>query len=303
MGVDPAQRERIRDDLRGIVNGELLFDDLSCALYSTDASIFQIQPLGVAVPRDEEDVQVLVRYAAEHQLALIPRGAGTGLAGESLGSGIILDLSRHFRAVLDIGAASVRVQPGVVYQDLQKRLAARGRRFAPDPTSSVQCTIGGMLATNASGSRALLHGYTRDHVEQLRVVLDNGDGVSVGTEPRHDNSRTGRFQILCNQVIDLLDRHADLLPQCQPRTRFNRCGYLLHDVLTQDHLELAKMLIGSEGTLGVFTEATLRTIPLPASRSLVLLGFDGLDEALGASQDILASNPAACELIDRRLMT
>src|SRR5947209_9523120 len=118
MGVDPAQRERIRDDLRGIVKGELLFDDLSCALYSTDASIFQIEPLGVAVPRDEEDVQALVRYAAENHLPLIPRGAGTGLAGESLGPGLLVDLTRHFREVLDIGADTVRVQPGVVYQDL-----------------------------------------------------------------------------------------------------------------------------------------------------------------------------------------
>src|SRR5947209_15347972 len=113
MGVDPAQRERIRDDLRGIVKGELLFDDLSCALYSTDASIFQVQPLGVAVPRDEEDVQALVRYAAEHNLPLVPRGAGTGVAGESLGPGLVIDLSRHFRRILDVGPDTVRVHAGV----------------------------------------------------------------------------------------------------------------------------------------------------------------------------------------------
>ncbi|HEV3115684.1 MAG TPA: anaerobic glycerol-3-phosphate dehydrogenase subunit C [Gemmataceae bacterium] len=300
--MDQPQRETIRDDLRGLLKGELLFDDLSCALYSTDASIFQIQPLGVAVPKDEEDVQALLRYAAEHKLPLIPRGAGTGLAGEALGNGIILDLSRHFRSILDIGVESVRVQPGVVYRELQTQLARCGRRFAPDPTSGVQCTVGGMLATNASGSRALLHGYTRDHVEQLRVVLDNGDGVSVGIEPRHDESREGRFRLLCEQTIDLLERNADLIQECRPKTRFNRCGYLLHDVVTQNQFKLAKLLIGSEGTLGVFTEATLRTIPLPASRSLVLLGFDSLDKALAASQRILGSAPAACELIDRRLV-
>ncbi|HMC88192.1 MAG TPA: anaerobic glycerol-3-phosphate dehydrogenase subunit C, partial [Gemmataceae bacterium] len=301
--MDLPQRERIRDDLRGLVKGELLFDDLSRALYSTDASIFQIQPAGVAVPVDEEDIQAIVRYAAEHRLPLIPRGAGTGLAGEALGSGIILDLSRHFRSILDIGADSVRVQPGVVYRELQACLARVGRRFAPDPTSGVQCTVGGMLATNASGSRAMLHGYTRDHVQQLRVILDNGEGVSVGVEPRRDQSRAGRFQLLCDQVIDVLDRNADLLQTCRPRTRFNRCGYLLHDVLTNNSLHLARMLVGSEGTLAVFSEATLRTIPLPASRSLVLLGFNSLDAALSASQQILGSNPAACELIDRRLVT
>src|SRR5579872_329824 len=104
MGVDEQQRGRIRDDLKGFFKGELLFDELSRALYSTDASIFQVRPLGVAVPRDEEDVQALVRYAAEHQVPLVPRGAGSGVAGESLGTGIIVDLSRHFRSILEVGS-------------------------------------------------------------------------------------------------------------------------------------------------------------------------------------------------------
>src|SRR5439155_25339161 len=167
-----------------LIKGELLFDELSRSLYSTDASIFQVQPLGVVVPRDEEDVQALVRYAAEHQVPLIPRGAGTGVAGESLGSGIIVDLSCHFRSILEVGEDTVRVQPGVVYRDLNTRLARDGRCFAPDPTSGVQCTIGGMLATNASGAHALRHGYTRDHVLQLRAVFNNGDAELVGREAR-----------------------------------------------------------------------------------------------------------------------
>ena len=173
--MDEPQRERIQDDLKGLIKGELLFDELSRALYSTDASIFQVQPLGVVVPRDEEDVQVLVRYAAEHQIPVVARGAGTGVAGESLGSGLIVDLSRHFRSIVEIGEETVRVQPGVVYRDLNQRLAAYGRCFAPDPTSGVQCTIGGMLATNASGAHTLHYGYTRDYVLQLRAVLSNGN--------------------------------------------------------------------------------------------------------------------------------
>ena len=301
--MDPAQRERIHDDLRGLVRGELLFDDLSRALYSTDASIFQVTPLGVAVPRDEEDVRAIVTYAAEHQLALVPRGAGTGLAGESLGSGLILDLSRHFRSILDVGPDTVRVQPGVVYHDLQSRLAREGRRFAPDVTSGVQCTIGGMLATNASGAHALAHGYTRDHVHELRVVLDNGECVSARKQARPTPGQTGRLEEICRQVVALLDGQQDTIRSCQPLTRFNRCGYLVHDVLTAEHLDLPRLLIGSEGTLGIFTEATLRTIPLPASRGLVLLGFDSLDGALRAAERALPSRPAACELMDRRLVT
>src|SRR5262249_49751868 len=168
--VDPPQRERIRDDLKGVVKGELLFDDLSRTLYSTDASIFAVQPAGVIVPRDEEDVQALVRYAGEHKVPLVARGAGTGVAGESLGNGLIVDLSQHFRAIVNVGADFVTVQPGVTYRALSERLAQAGRRFAPDPAHA-ECTVGGMLANNASGARAFRHGFTRDHVTSLRVVL------------------------------------------------------------------------------------------------------------------------------------
>jgi FAD/FMN-containing dehydrogenase/Fe-S oxidoreductase len=299
------QSQRIVDDLKGLFKGELLFDDLSRALYSTDASIFQIQPLGVVVPRDEDDVRSIVRYAAEHQLTLVPRGAGTGLAGESLGPGLIVDLSRHFRSIVEVGADTVRVQPGVVYQELDRALARVGRRFAPDPTSGVQCTIGGMLATNASGAKALLHGYTRDHVADIRLVLDNGEAVTAGQVARADISTLApaRWQTILRHVDGLLVKHKDLIAAGRPRTRFDRCGYLLQDVLVSGQLNLARLLVGSEGTLGFFAEATLKTISLPGGRSLVVLGLDSLDAALRASQQALPFSPAACELIDRRLVS
>lgn len=300
--MDPPDREHLADDLRGLVKGELLFDDITRALYSTDASIFQVQPLGVVVPRDEEDVRALVRYAAEHQVPLVPRGAGSGVAGESLGTGLIVDLSRHFRSILEVGTDRVRVQPGVVYRDLEVRLAREGRRFAPDPASGVQCTLGGMLATNASGARALRHGYTRDHVVSVRAVLDNGEAATVGREPRQAPSQTGRLSAIVTAVADLVERNEEIIQSCRPRTAFNRCGYLLHDVLSPDQLDLARLLVGSEGTLAVFTEATLRTIPLPAGRSLVLLGFASLEAALRATQKALPTGPSACELIDRRVL-
>jgi FAD/FMN-containing dehydrogenase/Fe-S oxidoreductase len=315
--VDEQQRERIRDDLKGIVRGELLFDELSRALYSTDASIFQIQPLGVATPRDEADLQALVRYAAENQVPVVPRGAGTGLAGESLGGGLIVDLSRHFRAIWEVGSDTVRVQPGVVHADLNARLAEIGRRFAPDPASGAQCTVGGMVATNASGAHALPHGYTRDHVASLRVVFDTGEAAEVARFPfqvansgapasgrgfRFENP-TGRLAHIVPAVANLLAEHAASIETSRPRTRFNRCGYLLHDVLTADHLDLARLLVGSEGTLGLFTEATLRTIPLPESRAVVLLGFASVDAALRATQRALTSQPSACDLLDRRLLS
>src|SRR5947208_8390665 len=141
-------QQHVRDDLRGVLRGEVLFDDVSRTLYSTDASLFEVRPLGVVTPRDEEDVCALVRYAVEHDIPLVPRGAGTGLAGESLGAGLVVDLSRHMRAILAVGADTVRVQPGVVLRHLTATLAKEGRRFAPDP-AHLECTLGGMLATNA----------------------------------------------------------------------------------------------------------------------------------------------------------
>jgi FAD/FMN-containing dehydrogenase/Fe-S oxidoreductase len=302
--VDPAQRDDIRDDLKGVVKGELLFDDPSRVLYSTDASIFEVRPLGVVMPRDEEDVQALVRFAGDHQVPLVPRGAGTGLAGEALGSGIVVDLSRHFREIVEIGAGTVRVQPGVVYRDLARRLAAVGQRLGPDPAQE-ECTVGGMVATNASGGRALRHGYVRDHVQSLRVVLDSGDPATLHRHSRWATTEAplGRLDDIVSSVFTLLQENADLIRAERPGTKFNRCGYLLDDVLEGEHLNLARLLTGSEGTLALFTEVTLRTGPLPGGRALLLCGFGTLDAALSAARSALPSGPVACDLIDRRLLT
>lgn len=302
--MDLPQRERIRDDLKGILKGELLFDDLSRTLYSTDASIFEIQPAGVVVPRDEEDVQALVRYAGEHQLALVPRGAGTGLAGAALGEGLIVDVSKHFRSILEVGEDTVRVQPGVVFRDLTRELARVGRRFAPDP-ANVECTLGGMLATNASGARAFRRGFTRDYVVRLRAVLDNGDAVDLGRRSRWPTTEApqDRLDDIVSSVVTLLDQHAATIEMYRPRTRFHRCGYQLHDVLDAEALDPARLLVGSEGTLALFTEATLRTIPIAGGRAVVLLGFASLDAALRAAQLTTATGPTACDLIDHRLLS
>jgi FAD/FMN-containing dehydrogenase/Fe-S oxidoreductase len=302
--VDPAQREQIRDDLKGVIKGEVLFDDLSRVLYSTDASLFEVQPLGVVVPRDEEDLQTLVRFAGEHQVPLVPRGAGTGLSGEALGIGIIVDLSPHFRGILEFGDATVRVQPGVVYRELARQLAAVGRRLGPDPAHE-ECTIGGMIATNASGARALRYGYLRDHIHSLRVVLDSGDLATLQRHPRFatTDEPLGRLEDIVSSVFTLVHENAAVIREERPRTKFDRCGYQLHDVLEGEHLNLAKLLTGSEGTLALFTEATLRTVPLPGGRAVALLCFSSLDAALAAGRAALPSQPAACELIDRRLLT
>jgi FAD/FMN-containing dehydrogenase/Fe-S oxidoreductase len=303
--VDLPHRDRIRDDLKGLIKGECFFDDLTRTLYSTDASIFQVEPLGVVAPRDEAEVRTLVRYAMERGIALVPRGAGTGMAGESLGTGVIIDLSRHFRSILEVSGDTVRVQPGVVLRDLNERLARDGRRFAPDPASATECTLGGMLATNASGARSLRHGYTRDHVAAMRVVFDSADAVAVARHSRWPaaNAQPGRLEDIVSSVATLIVQNAELIRTCRPRTPFNRCGYQLHDLLTADHLDLARLLVGTEGTLALFTEATLRTVPLPEGRAVAVFGYASLERALRGARSALASRPSACELLDRRLLS
>lgn len=303
MPVDPAQRERIRDDLRGIVRGDVLFDDLSRALYATDASIFELEPLGIAAPKDEEDLQQVVKYCASQNVPMIPRGAGTGMAGEALGTGLILDLSRHFRAIVELGADSVRVQPGVILHHLNAQLARIGRRFAPDPASAATCTIGGMLATNASGSRLIRHGYARDHVARCRIVLDNGDAVNVGRHPAGALVDSPRLAAIATHTAELLRWHRDLVHLTQPRTPFNRCGYLVDGVLTDGILDLPRLLAGSEGTLAFFTEATLRTVPLAEGRAVALLCCVSLDAALKAVRIAAELGPSACDLLERRLIS
>jgi Fe-S oxidoreductase/FAD/FMN-containing dehydrogenase len=162
-----------------------------------------------------------------------------------------------------------------------------------------------MLATNASGANLLRFGYTRDHVEALRVVLDTGDAVAAGRHPRRPpaDRPAGHVEDIIAAVAQLLEQNADLIRTCRPRTAYDRCGYALHDVLSADSLDLARLLVGSEGTLALFTEATLRTVPLPAGRSLVLLAFGGLEDAVRASGLALPTGPTACELLDHRLLT
>ncbi len=266
--MDEQQRQRVHDDLKGFFKGELLFDSLSRALYSTDASIFQIQPLGVAVPRDEEDVQALVRYAAEQQFPLVPRGAGSGLAGEALGRGLVVDFSRFFRTILEVNATTVRVQPGVPLAALNARLALEGRRFAPDPGSGHVCTIGGMLANNASGPHALLHGYTRDHVKSLRAVLDTGDIAHAAVEPLplRPDLGPGHWHDIVNTLVFLLEQNTELIHAFQPHTRFNRCGYLLEGVYTSGAIDLPRLLVGSEGTCAYSRKRPCGRYPCRAER-------------------------------------
>ncbi len=304
-GLD-QQREHIQDDLRGLVSGEVRCDDAFRQLYASDASIHEIRPLGVVRPRSTDDVVACVRYAREKRLSLCARGAGTSVAGESLGAGLVVDFSAHQRRLIRVEPDWVRLQPGLVHARLNAQLRGTGRCFGPDPAGSPVTTLGSVIALDAAGSRWLKYGSARRCVRSLLVVMADGQTLELGREPLAEGLSTSsipRKRELVNQLAALLGLHADRIRQCQPKCPVNHLGYQLSDLLGKDYLDVGRLLAGSEGTLGLIAEASLETDPLPRSRGVALLLFESLDKAARTVLEILPTRPSACDLMDRRHLT
>lgn len=298
------QQQRIAEDLSGLFMGELRFDDVTREIYSTDASIYQIHPLGVACPKNREDVLTLANYARDADLPLIPRGAGTGLAGGAIGRGLVVDFSRHLTGISHLTSETVRAEAGVVRHQLNDFLKPHGRYFAPDPSGTLVTTVGGMLAVDAAGGHAVRVGSTRDHVRSLEVVLADGSCFEAGLHLRQEHlPEQARRGELVSRLHHLLTTHAELIAERQPPLPRNTSGYHLRTVVQGDTVNLPRLLVGSEGTLGLFTAATLYTSPIPQHRSAALVVFHDLDKALAAVQAVIALQPSACDLLDRRLLS
>jgi FAD/FMN-containing dehydrogenase len=290
----------IEQELTPLVKGDCFFDEETREAYSTAASWYKIQPVGVLFPCDVEDVQAAVRFCRESGLAIIPRGGGTGLAGQAVGFGLILDFTKHMNRVISTGPSSVTVQPGLILQDLNQRLAANGRMFPVDPASAKLCTVGGMIATNAAGAHGLKYGATKDHIERLTVVLSNGD-VAVIEQDRI--SASSESVEMFEQIGSLLRSHRELVEERYPRVAKNSSGYNLLDAIRGSGLDARKLLAGSEGTLGIVVEATLNHIPIPAYRAGVLAYFADYESTAHATVNAQALRPSAIEILDRTYFT
>ena len=302
--MDP-DRQRIQDDLRGLIDGEVRCDDVFLQMYASDASIYEIEPRAVVRPRHTSDVVACVQYAREHGLPVHPRGAGTGVAGGCLGRGIVLDFSHSMRRIIRTDAESVRVQPGVILANLNKQLRPSGRIFGPDPAGADVRTMGSVAAVNRAGSHWPKYGAARDRVEALQVVLADGS-VQEFRRHRLDDDATHptavRRQQIVRQTVDLIQKYEPSIRAAQPRSRVQASGYAMHDVWDGVELDLAKLLTGSEGTLGIITEMTLRTDAVPPAVGVALLFFDRFDKATAAVRELTRFDLAACDLIDRRLL-
>jgi len=298
-----AEQLRIEEDLRGQVDGDVRCDDLFVQMYASDGSIFETPPLGVVRPRSREGVAALVRYAAARGIPIFPRGAGTGLAGDSLGRGLIVDFSRHFRRILNLAEDAVTVQPGVVLAQLNQRLAKFGRQFGPDPAAAQVTTLGSVVALDASGSHWYAYGSARDHVRELEVVLADGQIVRFGrheTPAARPERHADPVGYLASGVTDIVQRHRAALDARRTRSLVDRSGYRLHDVTSGGTVDLARLMVGSEGTLGLVTEAVLATVPLPDHVGSLLLFFPTLDSAARTALELAPRRPRACDMMDRR---
>ncbi len=301
------RRARIHDDLRGIIDGELYFEPLDRASYAHDASLYEIDPLGVIVPRTQDDVVAAVRYAGENGIPLHVRGAGSDTGGGALGPGLVIDVSRHLRKVVRITADHVVVEPGVVLDVLNAELAPLGRRVEPVPVNSSVGTVGGMISVDAAGSRSLKFGSMGDQVEQLRVVFAQGETADLGFQawPAFDDEPASFSDLVVRKLHNVYRQSQKRFAQLMPPVPRNRAGYALSRAAGEKGINLARLVSGSEGTLALVLQAVLRTFPLPAAQGVVVLPFARLgDAACGALECMaLGLEPAVCDLYDWRLLS
>ncbi len=305
------------EELAGAIDGELLLDPASRALYATDASPYEVHPVAVARPRHAGDCVAIMRFARRHGVPLIPRGAGTSLAGQCVGTGLVLDTARHLCAVLDIDveARRARVQPGAVLADLNDLLRPHGLVFPSDPSTATRCTLGGMAGNNAWGIHARRYGTTRDWVAGVECVLSDGSECRFGPLDEVEHEAKFGMRSLEGAIYTGLDRilraHAEAIRDQSPSMRGipNNAGYGLDGIAGKRPYKpdgppcnLAPLLCGSEGTLALITALTLRLAPLPGPRALICAHFNGLAEAVAAVGPALALGAGAAELLDRRLL-
>jgi FAD/FMN-containing dehydrogenase/Fe-S oxidoreductase len=299
-------------DLAGALDrqleGEVLFDDYSRHLYARDASMYAITPRGVVAPRHAEDVVTAVTLAAEHGVPVLPRGAGTSLAGQTVGDALVLDFSRHMSAILELDSESrtARVQPGVVQDQLNRAAGAHGLMFGPDTSTSNRATLGGMIGNNSAGSGSVRYGMTIDHVRALDVVLSDASTAHFAPVGEAERARraagTSLEARLYRELPALVERHRGAIEAGFPGFWRRAGGYRLDRLAGEAPFDLSTFVVGSEGTLVVATEAVVGLVPKPSTTVIAVGHFRSTRAAIAATEDALSCDPAAVELMDRTIL-
>jgi FAD/FMN-containing dehydrogenase/Fe-S oxidoreductase len=309
---DDVDRPGMVDDLDTLIDGDVRFDDYSRQLYATDASAYEMTPIGVVFPTSTADVAAVAEYCAERGVPVLPRGGGTSLAGQTVNEAVVLDFSKEMDGVLEMDPENrrARAQPGVKLGDLNAELAPHGLKFAPDPAWGDKSVLGGAIGNNSTGSHSLKYGKTDAYVEELEVVLADGtvttlgevtlDELEAGADP--EGSLEERFYA---EALRIVEEEADEVRETYPDLKRNVSGYNL-DVLIDEaesgSVNLARLLAGSEGTLATITEATVSLEPVPETKAIGLLTYDDLLDAMEDVAPILEHDPAAVEVMDDVLL-
>ena len=301
---DAAAEADTRDlvaDLESQVEGEVRFDKMSRLLYSTDASIYQIEPIGVVIPRTAEDVVAVIETADRHGVPVLPRGGGTSLAGQTVGRAVVIDFSKHMRAVLEVNVEEgwARVQPGIILDELNHLLQPDGVFFAPDPSTSNRSNVGGALGNNSCGAHSIMWGKTIDNVIEMDVVLADGtvtrfgdlDGEALGSRMRLDGLEGDIYRSLPR----IAEANRDEVLARYPKIMRRVGGYNLDELGDGKAFNMARFVVGSEGTLVAITEAKVRLVRRPRFRALAVIHFADLIESMEATVVTLEMNPAAVE--------
>jgi len=295
------------------LEGETLDSELSRSLYSSGASLYRIKPRAIVQPRSKEDLVKIIRFGSENKIPITARGGGTSRTGNELGEGILVDFSKHLNNVIGFSAEEkwVRVQPGMVLAELNKYLKPHNLYFPIDPSTKDSATLGGMIANNSSGPHAVKYGTTRSHVSSLELVLTSGEIVETGPTPLESDGAgsggksangLGLKDSLYRNIPVIINNYSEFLEEERPFTTKNSCGYHVWDLMEEGSLDLTPMLVGSEGTLALVSEAVLRLSPIPKKALSGFVYFDDLGKVGEATQEILAEGPAMIEIMEKHIL-
>ena len=308
------------DKLRKRFIGDIRLDPASRILYSTDASIYQIEPLGVAFPKNQEDLHAAVELAAKYKVPILPRGSGTSLAGQAIGDALILDCSRWLDSIIEINpeARTATVEPGVILLKLNALAEKHGLMFGPDPASIERATMGGVIANNATGAHSLSYGMTADHLLSAEIIASDGSLATLEEQATLGNSLVSNLR---STAFAIRETYADVIQKNWPHTWRNSAGYRLNYLLpwspsapsqwigssypanlTPDTLNLAPLLAGSEGTLAIIRRATVNLVPKPKHTILAVLAYQSNAEACDDVPRLLTHHPSAVELVPRMII-
>ena len=299
------QSGTLRRELERQISGEVRFDAVSRALYSTDASVYQIHPLGVVIAKSREDILRTVNLARAHGVSITARGGGTSQAGQAIGDGLQLDTSKYYNRILELNVPErwAIVEPGIVLDELNAQLKQHGLRFAPDISTASRATIGGMISNNSCGARSVLYGKTIDHVLELDVILSDGSQAHLHPLNRAELDAAcdgDTLEAKCYRAVRQVAREcAAEVERRYPKVVRRVGGYNLDEFVDESKpFNLAKIIVGSEGTLGMITAAKVNLVPLPREKAVLLIEFEQLLDALAATPAILKHKPSAIEVMD-----